>query len=351
MDEKRNADLALVGGGTWGKNLVRNFHEAGALHTVCDLDKKSLSFFKKPYPNIEVTTDYESVVANPKIRKIAIATPPNSHFELANKAIVAKKDVYVEKPLFFDTLEGEDLVHFAEERKLILMVGHILHYHPCVQRLKEMIKMGEVGKLHYICSNRLNLGAIRTRESSLWCSAPHDVSVIRALCGNMIPKQVRCVGSASLSKDVSDITLTTLRFSDDLRAHIYTSWLNPFKEQKLTIVGSTGMVVFDDTLPWEEKLVIYRDYVTWSDEGIPIPNKITKEAIEVSQSEPLRNEVEHFLECCEKRERPYTDGYEGLEVLKVLQAAQASLDEDGEAKDPSEPYSVTHRSMKPAIVT
>lgn len=329
--KSQKKSLLLVGGGNWGKNLARNFHALGALHTVCDTNEALLSTYEETYPGISVTANFTAALQHPCINKVAIAAPAALHYVFAAQALKAGKDVYVEKPLCLDSLEGEKLVAQAKQHQSILMVGHLLQYHPCVQRLQELVADGELGKLQYIVSNRLNLGSIRTEENALWSFSPHDISVILSLCGNNMPEQVRCVGQSYLSKDIIDLSMLTMRFKGDLRAHIHASWLHPFKEQKLVVIGSAGMAVFDDIKPWHEKLALYRQPITWSHGNIPKINNFPPVFINIPQSEPLQNECSHFLNCCQMRQRPKTDGYEGLRVLKVLQAAQSSLSRDGEA--------------------
>lgn len=327
-------NIALIGAGKWGKNLARNFHQLSVLHTICDTREEILESYRDLYPNVHLTTCYETVLKNNAITAIAIASPAVLHYTLAKKALLAGKDVYVEKPLCLDSKEGEELIMIADQKGLILMVGHLLQYHPCIKRLQELLGQGELGKLQYIVSNRLNLGNIRTEENALWSFAPHDISVILSLVGHQLPNQVRCTGAAYLSKGIADTTMTTLRFSNEVRAHIYVSWLHPYKEQKLVVIGSNGMVVFDDTQPWQDKLLLYRNHVTWTDGNIPLANKSIPESLNVIQAEPLQEECMHFIKCCQERITPRTDGKEGLQVLKVLQAAQASLNEDGVEKNP-----------------
>jgi UDP-2-acetamido-3-amino-2,3-dideoxy-glucuronate N-acetyltransferase len=334
-----NRDLAVVGAGYWGKNLARNFNALGVLHTICDSDTVALQEYSAGYDRVAMQPEFERVLGDAGIRRVALATPAVRHYAMAKACLEAGKDLYVEKPLCTKVSEAADLVDLARAKGLILMVGHLLHYHPCIERLRKSLSDGDLGKLCYICSNRLNLGKIRWEENSLWSFAPHDISVILALANNQMPEQVRCVGGAFLHSEVADTTMTTLRFGGGIRAHIYVSWLNPFKEQKLTVVGSEGMMVFDDTRPWPEKLVLYRDYLKWKDGHMPQPNKLTGEWIEVPEVEPLKEECRHFLRCCADREAPRTDGIEGLRVLKVLEAAQTSLDQDGEAVCPADPTS------------
>lgn len=326
-------DLALFGAGYWGKNLARNFNALGSLHTICDKSVAVLSSYATEYSEVRKTESIDHVLQDPIITKIAIAAPAIHHYALAKSALLAGKDVFVEKPLCLDTQQAEEITALAESKGRILMVGHLLQYHPCILKLLDMVMKGELGKLGYISSNRLNLGKIRQEENSLWSFAPHDISVILALAGNTLPEHVRCTGSAYLDPAVVDTTVTTMKFQSGVRAHVFVSWLNPFKEQKLTVVGSDGMAVFDDTRPWKEKLLFYRKYLTWSGGQVPVPSKAEGQYIEVPEAEPLREECLEFLRACELRRKPRTDGREGIRVLKVLQAAQKSLDGDGEKAD------------------
>ncbi len=333
-----NKNVVVVGGGRWGKNLARNFHELGALHTICDPNESVLNQYQKQYPDISVTSNYSAVLENPLLTRIVISAPAALHYELTKQALIARKDVYVEKPLCLNCHEAEELIQLAKDGGQILMVGHILQYHPCVKRLQELVGAGELGKLQYVVSNRLNLGAIRTEENALWDLAPHDVSVILSLCGQSIPYRVKCLGGSFISPGVADIALTTMRFENGIRAHIYVSWLNPYKEQKLVVVGSHGMAVFDDTKPWNEKLLLYRNNLKWTNGTIPHVEQGDAEKIDIPPAEPLKEECLHFLKCCDERIEPRTDGEEGMRVLKVLEAAHASLTVDGTAKDPRETH-------------
>lgn len=328
-------DLALIGAGYWGKNLARNFNALGVLHTLCDASPATLAGYGEGFESVRKTGDVAQVWGDPAVTKVAIAAPAVLHFELARAALNAGKDVFVEKPLCLEEAQAAELVALASRLNRVLMVGHLLQYHPCVEKLRLLLAQGELGKLQYVTSNRLNLGKIRREENALWSFAPHDLSVILSLAGDQLPEQVRCVGGSYLTPGVADTTMTTLRFAGGVRAHVYVSWLNPFKEQKLTVVGSHGMAVFDDTRPWAEKLLLYRNYLTWADGRTPTAGKAGAEKIEVPESEPLRNECLHFLNCCRDRVPPRTDGQEGLRVLKVLQMAQRSLEQEGEGVSPA----------------
>ncbi|ADI39163.1 glucose--fructose oxidoreductase [Waddlia chondrophila 2032/99] len=334
MNGLRN--IAVVGGGRWGRNLIRNFFEIGALHTICDMNEALLDSYLEKYPNINTTTNFNSILENPLLSRIVIAAPAIQHYALAKKALLAGKDVYVEKPLCLDCGEARELIDLAQKSGRILMIGHLLQYHPYVLKLQELVSTGELGRLQYIVSNRLNLGAVRTEENSLWNFAPHDVSVILSLCGNQMPESVRCLGGDFVSQGVADKALMTLRFNGGIRSHIYVSWLNPYKEQKLILTGSHGMAVFDDTKPWEKKLVFYRTQIKWNNGIIPQIESESSEPIIVPPAEPLKEECRHFIKCCDERIRPKTDGEEALRVLKVLQAAQKSMDAEGTEKKPED---------------
>ena len=324
-------DLALIGAGYWGRNLARNFRELGVLHTLCDASESILSGYTDDYAGVRKVRSTDLLWEDPAITRVAIAAPAVQHFELARTALKSGKDVFVEKPLCLELGQASELVELSHSHGRILMVGHLLQYHPCIEKLRELVSQGVLGRLHYITSNRLNLGKIRREENALWSFAPHDLSVILALVGTQIPDQVRCVGEGYLTQGVADTTLTTLRFPGAVRAHVHVSWLNPFKEQKLSVVGSHGMAVFDDTKPFGEKLLLYRNHLRWEGGQNPVPAKAPGEPVVVTESEPLQNECRHFLDCCRDRVAPRTDGEEGLRVLQVLQMAQHSLEADGEA--------------------
>jgi len=315
--------IGLVGIGYWGKNHLRVFNELGVLKTICDLDKKALKEREKGYLNLETTTDFLEILRDKEIKGVVIATPAATHFNLAHKALEAGKDVFVEKPLALKVKEGKKLVKLAQNKKLILMVGHLLHYHPAIIRLKEIIKERELGEIRYIWSNRLNFGKLRREENVLWSFAPHDISVIIDILG--MPKKVFAIGKSYLQKNIPDVTLSILEFRKNQTAHIFVSWLNPFKEQKLSISGSKKMVVFDGV---SNELMVYSHQINWTKDKSPKAVKAEGRLIKISQKEPLMEEAKHFLECIKKRRTPKTDGKEALNVLKILNACQKSLEED-----------------------
>jgi len=322
---KTATSIAVIGSGYWGKNLVRNFHQLGVLKLICDKNKNIVSQFKKNYTDVETCSGLEEVLCHEEINAIVVATPAETHFAVAHKALSAGKHVFVEKPLALTEEEGQQLVKLAEQNELILMVGHILHYHPAVVKLKNLINSGELGKIQYLYSNRLNIGKIRNEENILWSFAPHDISVILMLLGEM-PESVYATGGSYLQRKIPDTTLTTMDFPSGVKAHIFVSWLHPYKEQKLVVVGDKKMAVFDDIS--NEKLFLYPHRIDWLDR-IPVASKAAAELISVHMEEPLKLECQHFLECIENGQQPRTDGKEGLRVLKILQASQKSLDTNG----------------------
>lgn len=321
--------VALIGAGYWGKNLARAFRDLGVLHTLCDSSRAILEQYDAGYEGILRSESFEAVLEDPAISKVAIAAPAALHADLARRALEAGKDVYVEKPLCLSVSEGEQLCEVAERCSRVLMVGHLLQYHPCVSALVALVRTGELGELRYIAANRLNLGIFRTHENALWSLAPHDVSVILRLAGDAVPSSVRCVGAACVSPPIADMATVTMMFENGLQAKIDVSWLSPWKEQRLVVVGTESLAVFDDTLPWPEKLRIYRGHIRRDAAGNPVAHRGPGECIAVEPREPLLVECEHFLEACSSRATPLTDGHEGLRVLRVLAAADESLKRDG----------------------
>ncbi len=313
--------VAVVGCGDWGRNLIRNFHDLKALAALCDTDEKKIHDLKKLYPEAEFFSSYAAVLADPSLEAVAIATPAEWHGTLVKQALLAGKDVLVEKPLCLSLAEGEEILAAAKGR--ILMVGHLLWYHPAVLELKKLVDEGALGRIQYIYSNRLNLGKIRREENILWSFAPHDISVILGLLGEM-PQSVQAQGGNYLRQQIADVTVSLLSFSSGVKAHIFVSWLHPFKEQKLIVVGDKKMAVFDD-LETERKLVLYPHSIHWKNQ-FPVANKAEGSAVAVTPVEPLYAECLHFLQSVQTRIPPRTDGREGLRVLKVLQECQKALE-------------------------
>jgi len=318
--------IAVIGAGYWGKNLVRNFQQLGVLKTVCDGAQSIREEMGNAYPDVSIASDMADVLNDPQIDAVVIAAPAALHYEIAQKALQAGKHVFVEKPLSLNHHDGEHLVKLAAENKKTLFVGHILHYHAAVIRLKEMIRAGEIGRLQYIYSRRLSLGKIRREENILWSFAPHDISLIMSLTGEE-PSYVDSVGSNFLHARIADVTMTNLKFPSGIGAHIFVSWLNPYKEQKLVIVGSNGMLVFGDTEPVERKLVLYPHTIHWQN-GLPVPNKAESRPVDIAPiwKEPLRAECEAFLTAIQTGNSPLTSGEEGLKVLRILELSQQSIE-------------------------
>jgi predicted dehydrogenase len=319
---KDDPQIAVVGAGYWGVNHVRNFHALGALAVVCDSSQPSLTKIKERFPDVRTETEYDRVISDPLIQGIVVATPAEAHYEMARKAIEAGKDVLVEKPLTLDVDEGRRLVALARERGRILMVGHLLEFHPAVLRLRDLIESGELGELRYIYSNRLNLGKVRREENILWSFAPHDIAIILRLVGEW-PVRVGATGAAYLQPQIADVTVTHLEFPTGVRAHIFVSWLHPYKDQRLIVIGSKRMAVFDDVVK-KDKLLIYDQGVEFVG-GEPVARKNDGVAEPIDDAEPLRRQCLHFLECIKTRGQPLTDGESGLRVLRILDAAERSL--------------------------
>ncbi len=313
--------VAVIGCGYWGKNLVRNFHQLGALAAINDANAQLAREFSQKY---EVPCDeLNRLLRADHIDAVVIAAPAVEHAKLVRDALEADKHVFVEKPLALTIGDAERLCEAAEQRGLVLMVGHLLQYHSAFQRLKQLVAGGELGRLQYAYSNRLNLGKVRREENILWSFAPHDISMILSLVGAE-PETVLATGACYLNRSVADVTTTNLAFANGVNAHVFVSWLHPFKEQKLVVVGDRAMAVFDDGQPWQSKLLLYRHTVEWHDQ-LPVANRAEPTAVPVEQVEPLAQECRHFLDCVARGTRARTDGREGLDVLRVLDAAERSM--------------------------
>jgi len=326
--------IGQIGIGAWGKNLLRTFSSLPGVSVpiACDGDAAQLSKLATSFKGVEFTSDPEKIISDKSLDAVVIATPPASHFELASKALEAGKDVFVEKPLVLSIDHGRKLVEIAEQNKRILMVGHIMEYHPASLKLKEYIDSGMLGKIHYLYATRVNLGKVRDIENALWSFAPHDISLIVFLLGQM-PNRVTATGAAYLQKGIEDVSFLTMHFADKTMAHIHVSWLDPHKERKLTVVGSKMMVMFDDTGS-SEKIWLYDkgvdpklDYNTYGEYLSVRAGDIT--IPRVDSIEPLKLECQHFIECIKNRTQPRSDGRDGLKVLTILSAAQISMEQGG----------------------
>ncbi len=324
--QSRLPRVAVIGNGYWGKNLVRVFHELGCLELVCETRECSRREVETKY-DVRTSGDFSSVVGHAGVDAVAIAAPAVQHYQMAKEALEGGKDVYVEKPLALRSHEGTELTELANRRGRILMVGHILEYHPAILELKRLIREGDLGRIRYIYSSRLNLGKLRTEENILWSFAPHDISVICTLLGES-PEYVASHGGSYLNKEIFDTTMTTCQFGSGVQAHIFVSWLHPFKEQKLAVIGDKRMAVFDDVEP-QRKLVLYSHRIDWVDR-MPVAFKDEGEVLVLPRSEPLKNECQHFVTCMLERATPRTDGRNGTRVLEILEACEHSLRKNGE---------------------
>ncbi len=325
--------LGIVGLGYWGANIARNLEALPGceLAWCCDLDAERRAALSGAFPRARFTADLAEVLADDGVAAVAVATPVLTHAALAELVLSAGKHCFVEKPLACDVPSAERLVALAAERERSLMVGHLLVYHPALVELRRLCAAGELGEIHYVYSQRLNLGRLRADENALWSLGAHDVSAILALAGEL-PARVSAHGESYVRDGVEDVVFAHLAFADGLAAHAHVSWLDPRKERRLTVVGSRRMATFDDMEP-ERTLTLYDkgfdpdravagDYVARSGE---------QHSPAISRREPLRIELEHFLECLRGEAVPHSGGADGLRVVRVLEALQESIDAGGAA--------------------
>jgi len=316
----QNPQIAAVGVGYWGKNIARNLAGIGVLSCVVDEDAVTARQVAGDHKVPAVTLS--SVLADEAIRGLAIAVPARDHFSVAHAALTAGKHVFVEKPIALGVTEAETLTALADERCLTLMVGHLLQYHNAYRALRELVSEGRLGRMQYLYSNRLNFGKIRREEDILWSFAPHDVSMILGLVGE--PTAVKATAASYLGSDIADVTTTHMEFEAGVRGHVFVSWLHPYKEQKLVVVGERAMAVFDDSEPWVDKLRVYDHVVDWRHQQ-PVANRADAVSINLTESEPLRDEMLHFVQCITTGSTPRTDGREATAVLRVLNAASVAI--------------------------
>ncbi len=317
--------VAVIGTGYWGKNLVRNFYELGALRAICDSNPKTLSDINLRFSGIFGFFSFEDVLERKDIDALVIATPAATHFELAKAAMLAGKDVFVEKPMTLNVVDAEELIEISRAQNRILFVGHLLEYHPAVTWLKLLVDNGELGKIRYLYSNRLNFGKFRTEENVLWSFAPHDISMMIYLLGAM-PEKVSASGYSWINPGVADVTLTRLTFPGNVFGHIFVSWLNDKKVQELVLQGEKAIAAFNDLS--QNKLIISPfDFDPNGKE--PFPVKKTPWVVPLNSEEPLKIECREFLDCITARRQPRTDGENGLRVVKVLETCQRSIKQKG----------------------
>lgn len=313
--------IAVLGCGYWGSNHVRTLKSLGVLHAVSDANLARAEGFASEQDCVAIPPD--EIYEHPDIDAIVMALPPQFHADSAVRAVEAGKDVLVEKPIALTVPDAERAVAAAEKAGRILMVGHVLRFHPAFERLKTLIDSGELGEIRYIHSHRLGLGKFHTENDALWDLAPHDLSMILAITGTE-PVEVRGEGAALLDH-LSDFAHLHMRFPGGLRSHLFTSRLNPYRERRLTVVGTRAMAVFDDVEPWDRKLAVYR-HAVWQDSGQWAFTTNEPSYVEVTEGMPLTRELEHFVECLERREPPRTGGEEAIRVLRILTAGTVAHD-------------------------
>lgn len=321
-------NVAVIGCGYWGKNIVRNFAQLGVLRLVCDDNSQTLAKYKETFA-VEGISDFAQVLEMPEVQAVAIATPASSHAKLAIQALSAGKDVFVEKPLALTIEDALAVKAAARQSDRLVMIGHLLEYHPALVKLRSLVAEGTIGKLRYLYSNRLSFGKVRTEENVMWSFAPHDICSILGFV-RQLPLSVQACGSSYLGQ-VEDFCTINLKFAQNVNAHIFVSWLHPFKEHRLVVVGDSGTVVFDD-VSRDAKLTLYEQRAE-SEYGIPVLEKKPPIVIPISSAEPLKQECQHFLQCIETRQEPVTNLQNGLDVLTVLQSAQTSLKAGGKSVD------------------
>lgn len=312
-------NIAIIGVGYWGKNLVRVFNKLNVLKIICDLDKKVLKERKREYPDINTTTNFKKILRDKDIKGVIIATPAATHYQLAKKVLLAGKHVFVEKPLTTKVSQAKELIALAKKNRRVLMVGHTFLYNDAVRKIKEYIDKGKLGEIYYIYFQRLNLGKIRQDVNALWNVAPHDVSMALFWLGEK-PIRVWAKGVDYIQKGVEDVTFLDLEFKNKKFVHIHSSWLDPQKVRKVVIVGSKKMLIYDD-ISEREKIKVFDKKITQQltlhDGKVFIPK--------MKFREPLFVECSHFIDCLKNNKTPLTDGKNGLAVVEILEAGQKAL--------------------------
>ncbi len=305
-------NIAVIGCGLWGRNIVRNFYNLNALHSVCDIDNDNLEAIKKEYPDIKLTNNLNEILENKEINGVIVVTPSHTHYKLVKAALEAGKNVYVEKPISTVSEEARQLTILAEEKNLVLMVGHLLLYHPAVNRLKMLVNEGVLGDIRYIQSDRLNINHFKNDRSVMWDLAPHDVSMTSYIIGKEPVRVISAVGASSDNNDIMDITHVTIEYEGGAIGQISDSWIHPQKRVNLLIRGTKASAMFDDTLS-ENKLQIFENSA---------PGAVKTVALDYLEIEPLKLECQHFLNCIEQGKKARSDGENGFNVTRVLEEAE-----------------------------
>lgn len=304
--------IAVIGCGVWGRNIVRNFYNLNVLEIVCDLDESNLEKVRELYPGVKTTKDFNEIINNPEITSVAVVTPSHTHFKVVKAMLEAGKNVYVEKPISTVAQEAKDLTELAHQKGLVLMVGHLLLYHPAVNRLKMLIEEGALGDIVYAQSDRLNVNFFKNDRSVMWDLAPHDVSMMCYVTGKDPVRVISAVGCSSERNDIMDITHITIEFEDGMVGQISDSWITPKKHVQLLVRGTKATAILDDTVQ-ENKLVIYDNFKKDNSQNI---------SLDYLEIEPLKLECQHFISCCESGKKARSDGDNGFMVTAILEQAE-----------------------------
>lgn len=315
MENLKQQRIAVIGYGMWGKNIVRNFYNLNVLDTVCDLDPETREKIRTLYPGINVISDLQEIINNPEITSVAVVTPSHTHYGIVKKMLEAGKNVYVEKPISTVAKEAKDLMELANEKGLVLMVGHLLLYHPAVNRLKMLVDSGELGDVVYAQSDRLNVNYFKNDRSVMWDLAPHDVSMISYVTGKNPVKVLSAVGCSTEKNVVMDITHICIEFEDGVIGYISDSWITPQKHVTLLVRGTKATAILDDTVQ-ENKLKMYDNFAEGKTQDIPL---------DYLEIEPLKLECQHFIRCCEQGIHARSDGENGYNVTCILEEAEKMM--------------------------
>lgn len=304
--------IAVLGCGLWGRNIVRNFYNLNALGMVCDLDDENLAKVKEQYPNVKITKDFHDILNSEEIMGVVVVTPSHTHYKFVKAMLEAGKHVYVEKPISTVAQEAKDLKELADSKDLVLMVGHLLLYHPAVNRLKMLVEEGALGDIVYAQSDRLNINYFKNDRSVMWDLAPHDVSMISYVLGKNPQRVISAIGCSSDGNDIMDITHIGIQMEGGAIAHITDSWITPRKHVQLLVRGTKATAILDDTLP-EHKLTIYDNFKAGNKEVVQL---------DYLEIEPLKLECQHFISCCETGKKARSDGENGFIVVSILEEAE-----------------------------